>query len=852
VERRFTERAATSAALIQALFASSSNVARADNARRYGVPRLRPARLGRLAREEHLTGLAVVEKSRIIAAAPQTSPAVLAAIRSAVPLIRRTVAKQPLFVSGVVKTADGNRITLFAQRVDAAARHRVVVSSLAPRLMYSVLGGYLARVPNERRGHAYLVDRRGAVLASPLRGLQPGEPLPDRALREALQVAGHGVFRRGSYFAAQPVGGTPWRVVLTAPTSQLFATVSGTRKWVPWILFVAFAAVAALALGLLRRVLRGADQLAAANEELEGANDALEARVVELHQTQERYALAVRGANDGIWDWDLINDRLHFSERWKAILGHADGEIGASPAEWITRVHPDDVARVQAALDAHLSARTGHFEDEHRIRHRDGTYRWVVSRGVAIRSAGGRATRMAGSMSDITDRKRAEHRLRHDALHDALTGLPNRTLFLDRLTRSLMRSERNRAHRCAVLFLDLDRFKLVNDSFSHASGDELLVTLAGRLSASVRPADTVARLSGDEFTILLDEIDGADEAAAVARRALAAIEHPVRIDDRELFVTASIGIALSEPGVDAATLLRNADIAMYDAKRHGKARWALFNAGMHRRVLSQLHVETELRSALDEGRLRVFYQPIVDLQGGEIVGVEALARWPAGQPAIGPDVFVPVAEETGLIRPLGSFVLKEACRRLSEWRDRGTAGHGVTVSVNISRWQLTEPGLVVDVDNALTAAGLPADALRLEITESTMVTEPDRLRAALEELEQLGVRTHIDDFGTGHSSLAVLQHFPGDTLKIDRSFIATLNEDEGSEAIVRATIALAKNLGLRTTAEGVETQAQRDKLAALGCDFAQGYLFSMPLDGADAEPLLRSWSAVRPVRATAG
>jgi diguanylate cyclase (GGDEF)-like protein/PAS domain S-box-containing protein len=851
VEHRFVERTTTSAALIEALFESSSNISRTDNARRYGGAKVSPRRLAAFAREQHLTGLAILEHGKLVAAAPQTPPGVRRAIRVATPAIERTLRKQPLFVSGVVPAGAGTQIIEFAQRVDVGRRHRVLVSTLAPRLVYRLLGGYLARVPNERRGGAFLLDQRGAVIASPMRGVRPGGPVADPALQTALSTGDHGLFGRGGYFAARPVGHTTWRVVLTAPTHELFAAVTGSRKWVPWILFIAFAAVAVLALGLLRRVLRAADELAVANDGLEHANDALEARVWELHQTQERYALAVRGANDGIWDWDLTTGRLYFSERWKAILGHDGGEIGASPAEWITRVHADDVGRVQAAIEAHIAGTTGHFEDQHRIRHRDGTYRWVVSRGIAIRDASGRATRMAGSMSDVTDRKSAEDRLRHDALHDALTGLPNRTLFLDRLTRSLMRGDRNRDYQCAVLFLDLDRFKLVNDSFSHAIGDELLKTIAGRLTTTVRPADTVARLSGDEFTILLDELDNADEAAAVARRALAAIERPLRIGGHELFVTASVGIALSERGVDASTLMRNADIAMYDAKRHGKARWALFTAGMHSRVLSQLHVETELRSALDDGRMRVFYQPIVDLSSGEVVALEALARWPAGVPAVPPDVFVPVAEESGLIRALGRHVLEEACDRLSRWREDGVVGPGVTISVNISRWQLTEPGLLADVTTGLERARLPATALRLEITESTMVTEPDRLRAALEELERLGVRTHIDDFGTGHSSLADLKHFPADTLKIDRSFIATLDDDEGSQAIVGATIALAKTLGLRTTAEGVETDEQRDKLATLGCDFAQGYLFSKPLEAADAEQFLRSPSPSR-LRVAAG
>ena len=566
--------------------------------------------------------------------------------------------------------------------------------------------------------------------------------------------------------------------------------------------------------------------------------------LAELRSSQERYALAVRGANDGIWDWDLTAGNAYFSPRWKAMLGYAVEEIGGSPeTEWFERVHPDDVGRLRGAIERHLAGRAPHFESEHRIRHASGAYRWVLSRGVAIRDRDGVATRMAGSMSDITDRKDAEDRLLHDALHDALTGLPNRALFMDRVTLSLTRAERHSGYRCAVLFLDLDRFKLVNDSFSHAVGDQLLIALARRLGSSLRPGDTVARLGGDEFTILLDDIGTAADALDVADRIQAALNEPFHIDGRELFITASVGISLSEPGMRVAELMRNADIAMYDAKRQGKARSATFDVSMHSRVVDQLELENELRTAIESNRLQVYYQPIVDLGSGRLSGFEALARWPADLPSIPPTEFIPIAEDTGQIAALGSFVLNEALARLADWRRRGVIGEDVTMSVNVSGRQLGEAGLAAEVTAALERHGLPAEVLRLEITESTILYDPDRMQSALEELTGIGVQAHIDDFGTGYSSLTFLHHFPGDTLKIDQSFVGAMHVSEGSEEIVRAIIALAHNLEMRVIGEGIESGVQVRKLRTLGCEYGQGFLFSRPLDADDVELLARAWDA---------
>jgi diguanylate cyclase (GGDEF)-like protein/PAS domain S-box-containing protein len=561
----------------------------------------------------------------------------------------------------------------------------------------------------------------------------------------------------------------------------------------------------------------------------------------ELQRNKERYALAVAGANDGIWDWDLAKRRVYFAPRWKEITGYTDGEVGDSPEDWLGRVHPEDVEQVEAEIDAHLDGHAPHFESEHRIRHADGGYRWVLSRGVAIRDANGKATRMAGSMSNITDRKAAEERLVHDALHDALTGLPNRALFLDRLTQSLRRSEREPAHRCAILFMDLDRFKVVNDGFNHAVGDQLLVGAARRLASIIRPGDTVARIGGDEFTILLDGVKSIGEAKEMASRAQGALSQPFSIEGRELVVTASVGISVSEEGSRSVELLRNADIAMYNAKREGAAQHAVFNTSMHKRVVTRLRLEAELRQAIDDDRIRVFYQPIVDLRSGELTGFEALARWPADLSPVGPGDFVPVAEETGLIRQLGSLVLHKASAQLADWRERGIAGEDVTISVNVSGRQLIEPELTADVTSALERSRLPAEALRLEITESSILHDPARVPQLLDRLEHRGVRAQIDDFGTGYSSLSFLRRFPGDALKIDRSFVASILEDDGSEQIVRAIIGLAHSLNLDTIAEGIEDHEQLRVLHRLGCERAQGFLFARPLPADELEPLIVAW-----------
>ncbi len=569
----------------------------------------------------------------------------------------------------------------------------------------------------------------------------------------------------------------------------------------------------------------------------------------DLRESEERYALAVRGANDGLWDWDLVSDKIYFSPRWKAILGYAESELSTDPGEWLDRVHPSDVHRLRADLEAHVG-RDGseapvfanHWENEHRIRRKDGSYRWVLIRGIAVRRGQGKAHRMAGSLTDISLRKNAQKRLLHDALHDALIQLPNRALFLDRLGVAVARMRRRPdkdAASCAVLFLDVDRFKHVNDSLGHLAGDLLLVSMARRLESMLRPGDTIARLGGDEFAILID-VSLPDAAERVAQRIHKELAVPFNVDGHEGLATVSVGIAaVSASHQRPEDILRDADIAMYQAKVGGRGGLQVFDKQMRTQAAAMLKFESDLSQAVKREELRLHYQPMVSFAEDHIVGFEALLRWqhPEGG-LIFPEEIISVAEDTGLIVPIGRWVMEAACSQMAECQSRHKETRDLSMSINLSSEQIMQADFVDVIVQVLDRTGLNPSCLRLELTESVIMENAESVVAKLSELRSLGVQVHVDDFGTGYSSLSYLQRLPVDTLKIDRSFVSQLGIRMESTEIVGAIIKLAQNLGLSVAAEGVETAEQAAGLKALDCEYGQGFFYYRPLESSAIEALL--------------
>ncbi|HKI02638.1 MAG TPA: GGDEF and EAL domain-containing protein [Thermoanaerobaculia bacterium] len=575
-----------------------------------------------------------------------------------------------------------------------------------------------------------------------------------------------------------------------------------------------------------------------------------------LRQSEERYALAAQGASDGLWDWDLNENEMYLSPRWKEMLGFGEAELSGSPHEWFERVHPDDLPKLQEALGTHSAGSSSHFENEHRMRDRAGSYRWMLARGIALCDGKGRATRIAGSQTDVTERKKVEGQLLHDAFHDALSGLANRALFLDRLGLSLARAKRRQDFHFAVLFLDFDRFKLINDSLGHLVGDRALVAVAQRLETCVRAGDTVARFGGDEFAILLDDVQHLEDVEKITRQLEERLAAPLCLDGHEIYVSASIGIAFGTAGYEKPEdVLRDADAAMYRAKALGRARHEVFDEALHLEAIDRLKLETDLRRAVQDRSFGLQYQPIVSLAEGRVTAFEALVRW--RHPVWGlvpPDQFIQVAEETGLILPIGRWVLSEACAKLKEWQRDYPSDPAISINVNLSRRQLLQADLVEQIGSCLEDSGVPPECLRLEITESAILENLDAAAELLRHLKLLGIGICIDDFGTGYSSLSSLQQFPVDILKIDRSFIRGMGTEGDRDEIVRAVVGLAHSLHLEVVAEGVETEGQLACLKAMSCEYAQGYLLCRALDLEGVERLLASaapWSCFPPERGEA-
>ena len=560
-----------------------------------------------------------------------------------------------------------------------------------------------------------------------------------------------------------------------------------------------------------------------------------------LREAEQRYRTLVERVPAVVYIQEIgdSDSAVYMSPQIEALTGYSPEECEDSDLRW-RMVHPEDRGRIQSE-----DGRTGEpgevFSTEYRVLHRDGRTKWVRNEAVMIEDETSQVRYWQGFMLDITERKALEQEMHHQAHHDPLTGLQNRALFMDRLKHASARANRE-GSRVGVLFTDLDNFKVVNDSLGHKAGDQLLIAIAGRLEADLRPGDTAARIGGDEFTILAENVTSVGDVVRMAERIAEILQPPFALDQHEVFFTTSIGIALSSPlQQQPADLIRHADMAMYKAKQRGKARYEVFETSMGTDALERLRLEIELRRALGRGEFRVYYQPIVALESGRIVGTEALVRWE--HPRRGllvPGEFLSVAEDTGLILQIGEEVLREACHQLRAWQRRYPAPKPLTVSVNLSPRQLFGPELAAEI---LAETEIDPTTLQLEITEGVMTSnDANSANSTLRSLKDLHIQLAVDDFGMGYSSLSYLKRFPVDFLKIDRSFIAGLGQDTDGASkdaeIVPAMIDLTHALGLKAVAEGVETAEQLAQLQDMGCDFAQGNYFSEPLPSKELSTLL--------------
>ncbi|MGA7359966.1 MAG: EAL domain-containing protein [Candidatus Sulfotelmatobacter sp.] len=565
----------------------------------------------------------------------------------------------------------------------------------------------------------------------------------------------------------------------------------------------------------------------------------------QLAERDRLFQLISENAADMIAVVNKKGNRIYNSPAYQKILGYSQDDLAESPLE---QIHPEDRARVHGAAEkARITGRGERLE--YRIRHKNGSWLVLESTASVICGAKGEIEGLVVVNRDITERKRAEEMLAHNAFHDGLTNLANRTLLLDRLGRALVTSSRHADFRFAVLFIDIDGFKVFNDSLGHAAGDDLLIQIGRRLTASLRRVDTIsrprsgenkepifgddtlARPGGDEFVVLAEELREPSDAIRVAERIQERLALPFDLDGHEIVITASIGIAFnSSTNSDAQDLLRDAEIAMYRAKQTGKAHCEVFDNAMHAGALKRLQLETDLRRAVEQGEFLVYYQPMVSLRDGQIVGFEALTRWQSPKGLVMPNDFIPVADETGIILSINRQLMHEACQQLLSWQQLFPSNPPLSLSVNISPKQFAQADLAAQIGQLLQESGMDPRFVDLEITETIAMADAAKSAGMLSELKALGVGLDIDDFGTGYSSLSRLQSFRVDTLKIDRIFVSRMDSDHETHEIVRVIINLAHSLGLKVVAEGVETQAQFDLLRKLGCERAQGYLFSKPVD----------------------
>ena len=629
-----------------------------------------------------------------------------------------------------------------------------------------------------------------------------------------LLLAGAGTLLSRRWFAAfTSVAALGWTLAGLGTPPSIIRTVSALAV----LLTGAFAYVA------LRARLRR-------QSEVQRTRLWVERLEAQAQETRQRAELAIDGSRDGLWYWELESGNFHFSPHWAALLGYAPGELETNVDEWFSRVHPGYAAELKTEIANHLQGSTDRIQHEHRLRRKDGTYVWVTARGTAVRAPEGKAIAVAGTHADVSSIMALETRVLDDTFHDKLTSLPNRQFFIKHLELAMERSQRADKPNglFAVMFLDLDRFKVVNDSMGHLVGDQLLIAVAGRLRNCARENDIVARFGGDEFVVLLNPVRDTEEAVTAAGRFRRALSEPFQIDGREVTSGATLGIVLSNQNAKCTEdYLRYADMAMYHAKAHSKGDVQLFNQEMTVKATQLCDLQNDLARAVYRRELLLHYQPLVSIESGKICGAEALIRWRRGDGRVLlPGEFISIAEEMGLIGDIGEWALRTACAQNSAWQRAGLPP--LRVAVNLSAQQLGNdfPGRVVSI---LEETRLSSRWLELELTESALMDSLDLAPAALEQLSKNGIRIAIDDFGTGYSSLNYLRRYNFQALKMDRCFVGDIVSDKRAGAIAKGLISLAHNLDLSVVAEGVEHRDQLNFLRAENCDAVQGYLASTPV-----------------------
>ena len=560
----------------------------------------------------------------------------------------------------------------------------------------------------------------------------------------------------------------------------------------------------------------------------------------------QRIELAILGSNDGVWDWNLVDNTIYFSSRWKEMIGYRNDELVNEFITWESRVHPDDLESVNEIFQENLDAKTEHYEATYRFKHKDGSWVWILDRGKTIFDEDAKAIRMIGTHTDITKQKEMEMELKnqkdtlhHQAHHDSLTGLPNRILFNDRLEQSIEKAKRTQTN-MAIFFIDLDHFKEINDSLGHAVGDKVLIDVARRLRDVIRVGDTLSRLGGDEFTLLVDNLDQGQDASLLAQKILKVLSKPILIESHELYVSASIGISLfPDDGESVSHLLKYADSAMYKAKNNGRNDFQFYSAEMTELAFQRVVMEGALRTAIKNEELVVYYQPQVDATTNTLTGMEALVRWQhRGKGLIFPDKFIALAESTGLIIELDRYVMKIAMAQVAQWYKEGL--NPGRLAMNLAVKQLEKKDLIEVLIALMKETQCKPEYIGLEVTESQIMSNPEEAIITLGKISELGIELAVDDFGTGYSSLSYLKKLPLDKLKIDKIFIKDLPDDEDDAGIVKAVIALADSLNLKVIAEGVETKEQKDFMLEKGCNNIQGYFYSKPVPADEMEVILKN------------